>query len=307
MPSNDGGVLEPAAIYALLSAVLLALRDVFGRLAVRGIDPIAGSAFTAIVGLPVLWAVSAWRGDFSDPPPGPGWPLLFIAIAGILRVTLARTMLFAATQHIGAARTSVIVATNLIFAVLLGVVLLGESLTPAIGLGTVLVFSGYVFISRSHPDYRGGRGKSPRSLYVGLGLALGCALAFGAAAVLVRPAVGFFTSANEANLYSNIFAVLLFLPFLSRRGATGEIRGWTMSHWRFLVLAGLSASLGVTFLYLALANAPVVYAFPIAQSRPLFAIAASWVFLQSDEKVNWRVVAGALAILLGTASLILGG
>lgn len=300
-------MLEPAAIYALLSAVLLALRDIFGRLAVRGIDPISGSACTAVVGLPVLWAVSAWRGDFADPPPELGWPLLFIAVAGILRVTLARTMLFAATQHIGAARTSVIVATNLIFAVLLGVALLGERLTPAIGLGTALVFSGYVFISRSHPDRRGGGGKSPRSLYVGLGLALGCALAFGAAAVLVRPAVVFFTSANEANLYSNIFAVLLFLPLLSRRGAMDGIKRWTMSHWGFLVLAGLSASLGVTFLYLALAHAPVVYAFPIAQSRPLFAIGASWAFLQSDEKVNRRVVAGGLAIFLGTASLILGG
>ena len=298
-------MFETAAVYALISAILLALRDIFGRFAVRGIDPITGTAFTAIIGLPVLWLISAARGDFSDPWPGLGWPLLFIAIAGIFRVCFARTMLFAATQYIGSARTSTIVATNLIFAVFFGVVFLQEALTFTIGLGALLVFCGYIFIARSHPNQKGS--ESRKSLYVGMGLALGCALAFGAAAVLVRPSVGFFTSANEANFYSNIFAIAAFLPFLFRKGIISEIKNWTPANWRFLVLAGLSASLGVTFLYLALANAPVVYAFPISQSRPLFAIAISWVFLQSVERMNWRVVAGALAIFLGTLTLLFNG
>ena len=295
-------MFETAAVYALISAILLALRDIFGRFAVRGINPITGTAFTAVIGLPILWTVSVLRGDFFDPWPGFGWPLLFIAIAGIFRVCVARTMLFAATQHIGSARTSAIVATNLIFAVFLGVTLLGEALTSTIGLGALLVFGGYIFIARSHANHQGG--ESPRNPYIGMGLALGCALAFGAAAVLVRPSVRFFTSANEANFYSNIFAVAAFLPFLFRKGKISEIKNWTPSNWKFLVLAGLSASLGVTFLYLALAHAPVVYAFPISQSRPLFVIAISWVFLQSEEKMNWRVFAGALTIFLGTIILV---
>ena len=296
-------MFETAAVYALISAILLALRDIFGRFAVRDIDPITGTAFTAIIGLPVLWIVSVLRGDYSDPWPGFGWPLTFIAIAGIFRVCFARTMLFAATQHIGSARTSTIVATNLIFAVFFGIAFLGEALTFNIGTGALLVFAGYIFIARSHINQK--KGESRKNPYVGMGLALGCALAFGAAAVLVRPAVGFFTSPNEANFYSNIFAVGAFIPFLFRRGKIGEIKNWTPGNWGFLVLAGLSASLGVTFLYLALANAPVVYAFPISQSRPLFAIAISWAFLQSEERMNWRVMAGAGTIFLGTVILIL--
>ncbi len=295
-------MFETAAVYALISAILLALRDIFGRFAVLGIDPITGTAFSAIIGLPVLWIISVWRGDFSDPWPDFGWPLGFIAIAGIFRVCFARTMLFAATQYIGSARTSTIVATNLIFAVFFGVVFLDETLTFRIGLGAFLVFTGYIFIARSHVNQKKGAA-SPKT-YVGMGLALGCALAFGAAAVLVRPAVGFFTSPNEANLYSNIFAVGAFLPFLFRKGEIGAIKNWTPGNWGFIFLAGLSASLGVTFLYFALASAPVVYAFPVSQSRPLFAIAISWTFLQSEEKMNWRVVAGATAIFLGTVSLI---
>lgn len=298
-------MFEPAAIYALVSAILLALRDIFGRLGVRGIDPVAGSAFTAVIGLPILWIVSASRGDFSDPWPGLGWPLLFIGASGILRVSFARTMLFAATQYIGAARASALAATNLLFAALLGGTLLGEALTLPIGLGAALVFCGYLFISGSHP---GRAGEKPRgSSYVGTGLALGCALAFGAGAVFARPAVGFFTSANEANFYSNLFAVLPFLPFFFRKGKTGEVKAWSPRNRGFLVLAGASASLGVTFLYLALANAPVVYAFPISQSRPLFAIAISWIFLRSEEAMNWRVAAGAGAIFAGTLVLILKG
>ena len=51
---------------SLTSALLLALRDIFGRMAMRGVDPVVGTGATAFLGLPVLVAVSLFRGDFTS-------------------------------------------------------------------------------------------------------------------------------------------------------------------------------------------------------------------------------------------------
>ena len=91
---------------SLTSALLLALRDIFGRMAMRGVDPVVGTGATAFLGLPVLVAVSLFRGDFTSSPFVGGWPLGAIALAGILRIVLARTFLFSAMKRIGSARAS---------------------------------------------------------------------------------------------------------------------------------------------------------------------------------------------------------
>jgi len=41
-------MVETAALFALCAAFLLALRDIFGRFGVRGVDPIVGAAVSAL-------------------------------------------------------------------------------------------------------------------------------------------------------------------------------------------------------------------------------------------------------------------
>ena len=77
--------MQVAVFFALGGAILLALRDIFGRLAMRGIDPVLGTAATALVGQVLLAVISAVNGDFTQPWPAWGLPLLNIALAGILR------------------------------------------------------------------------------------------------------------------------------------------------------------------------------------------------------------------------------
>ncbi|MEK6708953.1 MAG: EamA family transporter, partial [Nitrospinota bacterium] len=113
-------MIEPAALFAICAAFFLALRDIFGRFGVRGVDPIVGSAASALAGLPILLVISLAAGDFAQPWPKRAWTLWSIALAGILRITAARTLLFAATQHIGAARAGTLGTTSTFFAMALG-------------------------------------------------------------------------------------------------------------------------------------------------------------------------------------------
>jgi drug/metabolite transporter (DMT)-like permease len=229
--------------------------------------------------------------------------MVFIALAGVLRITAARTLILAATQHIGSARTSATNSTNVFFASALGVLFLGEPLKMPLAAGAVLVLAGSILVVQS------GSGRatpvSPQNRFKGMSLALMSALALGVSTVLARKGIPAFASANQANLYATAAGIIAFLPFLSGKLSKVELGSWPAKTWGLLCLTGTVASLGVTFLYLALARAPVVFAFPIAQSRPLFVIAIAWIFFQSHERINLRVVAGAAAIIAGAVTLIL--
>ena len=288
---------------SLTSAFLLALRDIFGRMAMRGVDPVVGTGATAFLGLPVLVAVSLFRGDFSSSPFVGGWPLGAIALAGVLRIVLARTFLFSAMKRIGSARASSLGSTNTFFAILLGIFFLGEELTLLSGGGAVLVILGCVLLTRS----RGGdvSGGAMKDFVLGVGLALLSGLSFGMATAMAKTVVVGFASPNYANLYANTIAVLVYFPLLKGKGARTEIRRWSPRTWGLLFLAGSCASMGVTFTYLALANAPLIFVSPLAQSRSLFVVLISWLFLQAHEAVNVRVAAGAGAVVAGTAMLII--
>ena len=287
---------------SLTSAFLLALRDIFGRMAMRGVDPVVGTGATAFLGLPVLVAVSLFRGDFTSSPFVGGWPLGAIALAGVLRIVLARTFLFSAMKRIGSARASSLGSTNTFFAILLGIFFLGEELTLLSGGGAVLVILGCVLLTRS----RGGdvSGGAMKDFVLGVGLALLSGLSFGMATAMAKTVVVGFASPNYANLYANTIAVLVYFPLLKGKGARTEIRRWSPRTWGLLFLAGSCASMGVTFTYLALANAPLIFVSPLAQSRSLFVVLISWLFLQAHEAVNVRV-AGAGAVVAGTAMLII--
>lgn len=296
--------METAAAFAIFAAFMLALRDTFGRLAVRGIDPILGSMVTAVAGLFVLAVVSTLLGDFRTPLPPWGWPTLYIAIAGILRVTAARTLILATTQYIGSARTSATNTTNALFAATFGVLFLGETLSLSLATGAILNVGGSILIARSLSG--SATSISSANLVKGMGLALASAITLGVSAVLARKAIPAFASPNQANLFATIAGVLAFAPFLWGKSLRTQFDTWQAKTWGLLLLTGAVASLGVTFVYLALARAPVVFAFTIVQSRPLFVIFIGWLFFQIDEKINFRVVAGALLIFSGTTTLILG-
>ena len=295
--------MHVAVSFALSGSILLALRDIFGRLAMRGIDPVLGTAATALVGQVVLALISAANGDFTQPWPGWGLPLLNIALAGVLRITIARTILFTAIKHAGAARASSLAATNVFFAILLGRVFLEEALTLPLVLASVLIVLGCVLIALSH-----GKAISPettRDYIKGVSLALASALAFGSSSVFARPAINSFASPILANFYANAFALLSYLPLLRGRALRSGVGTWSSQTWRLIALVGFVVSVGTTCAYFALTHAPVGFVQPIFQSRPIFVVAISWLFFQIHEQVNWQVVAGAVFIVGGTVLLIL--
>ncbi len=296
--------MDIAIVYSLGTAFFLALRDIFGRMAMRGIDSVLGTAATAFAGLVVLTCAAFLNGDLQAGWPGWGWPLFMIGLAGILRITVGRTTLFTAIQYIGAARGSSFSATNVFFAMFLGVFFLEENLTVLLTGGAVLVVGGCVLVAMSR--VQGVATETWTRYAAGMALALASALAMALSAALTRLVVHEFSSPLGANFYASAIALPSFLPAISNRPLR-SVADWSSRHWQYIWLVGLVSAIGTTCGYFALKYAPLVVVQPIAQSRPLFVLLVSWIFLQAHESVNWKVTAGALAIVLGTALLILVG
>ena len=294
--------MDIAIVYALGTAFFLALRDIFGRMATHDIDPVLGTAATALTGLVVLTCAAFLNGDLQAGFPGWGWPLFMIGLAGILRITVGRTTLFTAIKYIGAARSSSFSATNVFFALFIGVFFLAENLTLLLTSGAVLVVGGCVLVAMSR--VQGAATQTWTRYAAGMGLALGSALAMALSAALTRLVVHEFSSPLGANFYASAIALPSFLPAMSNRRLR-SFADWTSRHWRYIWLVGLVSAIGTTCGYFALKYAPLVVVQPIAQARPLFVLLVSWIFLQAHESLNWKVTVGALGIVLGTALLIL--
>lgn len=293
--------MDIAIAYALGTAFFLALRDIFGRMATHDIDSVLGTAATALTGLVVLTCAAFLNGDLQAGFPGWGWPLFMIGLAGILRITVGRTTLFTAIQYIGAARGSSFSATNVFFALFLGVFFLEENLTVLLVGGAVLVVAGCVLVAMSRAQ--GAAGPTWTRYAAGMGLALGSAFAMALSAALTRLVVHEFSSPLGANFYASAIALPSFLPAISNRPLR-SVADWSSRHWRYIWLVGLVSAIGTTCGYFALRYAPVVVVQPIAQSRPLFVLLVTWIFLQAHDSINWKVAVGAVTIVLGTALLI---
>ncbi len=142
-------------------------------------------------------------------------------------------------------------------------------------------------------------------LLLGYTSALAAALCYAATTVLARKIVVDFAPPIAASAFAMLFGTIIMAVFFAR-STSMEV---TRSPRRALVMAclvGVAATWGLTSLYLAVSQAPVVVVSPIIGAHPLFAIVLAYVFLQRLERVTSRTVLGALLIVGGVAVVAVG-
>lgn len=115
--------------------------------------PIGSTTWSAIIGTAMLAVVAAFSGQLMAV--GVSWrawaALVFVAIFG---TAIALVLFYDGVRRIGAARTSVFINLVPVFAVALGVLLLGEPLEPSMLVGGALVIGGIFLLNR--PEARRG-------------------------------------------------------------------------------------------------------------------------------------------------------
>ena len=71
------------------------------------------------------------------------------------------------------------------------------------------------------------------------------------------------------------------------------------------LLAGTLETLGILLVIVALSVGHVVVVSPIVATSPLWIVLGTWLFLRDVERLNWRTVAGAVAVVSGTVAISL--
>ena len=213
------------------------------------------------------------------------WP--FVG-AGLMAPGISGILFTRAIRAAGPARTSVVVGTAPLFAVVIAIALLGEPAKAPLLLGAVLIVGGGVLLigERVRPhDFR----------FAGLWLALGAAVLFASRDNLLRwlagdtdipPLLAAATAAGSAS------AFLVGWIVVTRRGLRiGDPRPFLPP----AVLAGCS----YLSLFEAYYRGRVTVVSPLIATEALFGVVASAVLIGQSELIGRRLVAGAALTVTG--------
>ena len=146
----------------------------------------------------------------------------------------------------------------------------------------------------------------PHPVVIGYLASAAAAIVFAAALVVNRAVVGDGGASPVGSAaLSMTFGTLALALFLLPR-VKHDLRNATRAGVGAMLLAGLAASWGGGFLFLALSKAPVVVVAPVGGVGPLVVILLSRLFLPGQELINKRLILGAILVVLGVALISIG-
>jgi DME family drug/metabolite transporter len=275
-----------AHLVALVAAFSSAGATIFIRQGLRGSTPFAGFWINLAVGTVGLWAaVIATGGVGRVSPTG----LFLFGLAGLIGTVGGRLLRFVSIEKVGASISAALTNLNPLISSGLAILLLGERVTTAIVVGTVVIVLGTVLLS--------GGGLRIGVRPAQLALPVLSALCFGVVAILRK--VGLSQIGAVTGSAVNVSTALVaFTSFLIATGNRDPMtcRGRSLAHF---VAAGVAENAGVFLNVVALGLGTVSVVAPLYGSAPIFVLLLSRFFLRGVEVLSGRVIAGTVLIVLG--------
>lgn len=220
----------------------------------------------------------------------------YFVLAGIFAPGLGRTLTYIGIERVGVARSVPVVNSSPMFASILAIFVLGEDWPLQNFLGTCLVVSGVVILSRSHPDKRDWR-------FSDLFLPIAGALAFAVSSNLRKLGLQVENIPLMAAAVTAGTAALFVWLVLHSQGGWSAIR-LTKTSFRWLLAAGICNSIATISVFYALSHGKVVIVEPLVSANPVLSILLTAIFLRDLEVITMRVVAGGLCTVAGTILLV---
>jgi len=286
--------LLAAQIFALLTAFGLTTCDAVARYGLRSSTPV--TAIVTLAGVTILLYAPAAAGAFIAQEVNP-LGFLILVCAGAAAPGLGGTFFYMSVQRIGMARTASFAGSSPLVALLIAVTLMGEKPGPWTYLGTGLIVGGVIVLSNEHRlAALPGRGNQPFwRVFI---LAASATLLFAVAAALRKvgvirvPSLSVALCAASIGVLGATLFLHRFLPEGNRIRFTRQSVGWFAASGAINSLAHLS-------FFSALQRAPLSSVVSLAYVSPLFALGYSWLLFREVERLNIRVLAGALLICAG--------
>jgi drug/metabolite transporter (DMT)-like permease len=228
--------------------------------------------------------------------------LLWFAGAGVFTAYIGRVFFYASVQHLGAMRSSTMKRLNPFFAVVLGVAVLGESLTGGMAIGLVLIAASFAVLVAGPGRVRGGApGERLGRRLLNAGYAYGPISALGYATGYLLRKMGL-ADAHDAFLGAAVgclvgavifAATAAFRPEYARavRATFGKPNPWSIA-------AGVMSSFGQILYFAALNVSPMSRVALISSMEVFVTLFLGMLLLRRRESLTPAV---ALAAVLGVA------
>ncbi len=228
------------------------------------------------------------------------WQVIVIfALAGILNYSVGRYFVWKSIGLIGANRANVVASTQVIYAVAIAILALGQTVDPAEGTGIALVLLGILFIS-----FGDSNSVNPRERRSGIVWGVLGGFLWGISQVLMQIGISWYSNANTATFL--VFAASLFgiLPILLMARKYQEVSPFRMDRksLTMVVIAGLLGNFGLYFRFVALQNTTLTIVATVNATNPLITLVLSFILMRELEFINLRMV---LAILVSVAGVFL--
>jgi drug/metabolite transporter (DMT)-like permease len=145
-----GHVSLPHVFMIILAAIGYAVAPVIVATKIPNVSGVAvnGLAMAIVAVVYAIPSVLALPGEIAAAPPVESW--LSLLGLGVICSAIAFVAFFRLIKEIGSARATLVTYMNMAVAVLLGIILLSEPITPGILIGMPLVLIGSVLATRKH-------------------------------------------------------------------------------------------------------------------------------------------------------------
>ncbi len=277
-----------ALCWAIIGLLVRALSSSFNSVTLNAVRSAVGGAI-------ILAWVLATGGTAALTTMSPmAWLLLSVSV--VMAVGVGDTVFFESTRMLGLARAMTVSMTYPLIAALLAAALLGEALTPRVGLGALVTLGGVALTVSTRPADGGGDSQ----FWSGVGAATLASLAWAVSVILLKPSLAEVDAVRAQAVRLPVAAALLFAtPWTWGAGASMTRHG-PGALWRLLALGGLTAVSSILFVA-GVRYAGVAVGTVLSSTSPLFAIPLGLVFL--GERVAPTAVVGALMTILGITLL----
>ena len=275
---------------ALSSAMCAALATIFIQRGLQRSTFYAGAWINVVVGAIAAWTATLLLVPMSEYT----WQAVpYFVFSGVVGTAGGRLFRVVAIQKVGAPVAAAINNMAPLVASGLAILLLGERVTLPIVTGTLVIVTGTILLSLSG-RYVGFRARDLAYPFI-------AATCFGTVAVVRK--LGLSTAGPLFDAAINVTAALVAsTTFVMASGNLGSLRCDRRSLLYFIG-GGIAENSGVFLVLLALGFGEVSVVIPLAGTAPLFVLGLAYLFPNEAVKLNWRVVAGAILIVLGVMLL----
>lgn len=235
--------------------------------------------------------------------------LVLLAASSLFAIMLATTTYFACIYSAGPRIAALMFSLTSPFALLLGYLVFGETVTALQGLGVVLVLTGVV-LAISPPlavirSALAGGGAGAALNWTGIGFGIVTAMGQALGNLFARPAMAagtdpFAAMAVRSGLAAMFFIALMVFPFARADRSPVTLRNLATA----TTAAWFGTVMGMSLLMAALARGHVGLVSTLSSVAPVVILPMLWI--RTGQPPSPSAWAGALVAMLGTALISLG-